>query len=81
MHTSTDPSNTPNASAPRFSIDENVAHVSHTTSFHQSAAMYAAQMVRFQYTKTAKNQFRRECLDHLKASLAPGASKNKASPA
>jgi hypothetical protein len=45
------------------------AFVSHGMSFHQSAAMYAANMIRFQYTKESKNRFRRECLDHLKASL------------
>ena len=43
--------------------------VSHALSFHQSAAMYAANMVRFQYAKESKAKFRRECLDHLKASL------------
>lgn len=41
----------------------------HGMSFHQSAAMHAAQMVRYQYTKESKNRFRRECLEHLKASL------------
>lgn len=48
------------------------AFVSHQVSFHQSAAMYAANMVKFQYTKESKSKFRRECLDHLKASLASG---------
>jgi hypothetical protein len=43
--------------------------VNHALSFHQSAAMYAANMVRFQYTKESKAQCRRECLKHLKASL------------
>ena len=56
-----------NESAPRFLQSQNVAH---TRNYHLSAAMHAAQMVRFQYTQGAKNQFRRECLDHLKASLA-----------
>ncbi|RON17923.1 hypothetical protein BK660_21780 [Pseudomonas brassicacearum] len=42
---------------------------SHALSYHQSAAMYAANMVRFQYTKESKTKFRRECLEHLKASL------------
>ncbi|MBC3233986.1 hypothetical protein [Pseudomonas lurida] len=45
------------------------AFVSHAMSFHQSAAMHAANMIRFQYTKESKTKFRRECLDHLKASL------------
>lgn len=48
--------------------------VSHQKSFHQSAAMTAAQMIRFQYTRNAKNEFRRECLDHLRASLSGGAA-------
>ena len=39
---------------------------------HQSAAMSAALLVRFQYSRESKTQFSRECLDHLKASLAPG---------
>ncbi|WP_207285194.1 hypothetical protein [Pseudomonas sp. FW300-N2A2] len=43
---------------------------SHALSYHQSAAMYAANMIRFQYTKEAKAKCRRECLEHLKASLA-----------
>lgn len=52
-------SNTPiNASHPRIS--------------HQSAAMRAALLVRCQYSRESKVQFRRECLDHLKASLARG---------
>ena len=56
--------------APRFTRDENVAH---DKSFHQSAAMHAARMIGYQYTREAKNEFRRECIDHLKASLAGGA--------
>jgi hypothetical protein len=43
---------------------------SHAVSFHQHAAMYAARMIRFQYTKDSKTKFRRECLQHLKASLS-----------
>jgi len=39
---------------------------------HQSAAMRAALLVRFQYSRESKILFRRECLNHLKASLAPG---------
>ncbi|MHC8342485.1 hypothetical protein [Pseudomonas sp. RT6P73] len=38
---------------------------------HQSAAMNAALLVRSQYSRQSKSQCRRECLDHLKASLAP----------
>ena len=52
-------SNTPiNASQPRAN--------------RQSAAMRAALLVRFQYSRESKILFRRECLNHLKASLAPG---------
>jgi len=39
---------------------------------HQSAAMRAALLIRCQYSRESKTQFSRECLDHLKASLAPG---------
>ncbi|MGP5464954.1 hypothetical protein ACTXNP_01130 [Pseudomonas helleri] len=39
---------------------------------HQSAAMQAALLVRVQYSRESKVLFRRECLSHLKASLAPG---------
>lgn len=46
------------------------AFTSHAVSYHQSAAMYAANMIRFQYTKESKTKFRRECLEHLKASLS-----------
>lgn len=42
---------------------------SHALSFHQHAAMYAARMIRFQYANESKSKFRRECLEHLKASL------------
>lgn len=68
MHNSTDTGNA-HESATRFGDS---AFVSHAKSFHQSAAMSAAQMIRFQYTRESKNEFRRECLDHLKASLAHG---------
>jgi hypothetical protein len=37
---------------------------------HQSAAMHAALLVRFQYSRESKSRFRRDCLDHLKASLS-----------
>lgn len=39
---------------------------------HQSAAMHAALLVRYQYSRESKTQFRRECLNHLKASLSRG---------
>ncbi len=38
---------------------------------NQSAAMNAALMISGQYSRAYKSQFRRECLDYLKASLAP----------
>ncbi len=38
---------------------------------NQSAAMNASLMISGQYSRASKSQFRRECLDHLKASLAP----------
>ena len=41
-------------------------------SIHQSAAMQAALLVRFQYSRESKAQLRRECIEHLKASLSPG---------
>jgi hypothetical protein len=44
--------------------------VSHALSYHQHAAMFAARMIRFQYTKESKAKCRRECLEHLKASLS-----------
>ncbi|NNA01928.1 hypothetical protein [Pseudomonas lundensis] len=51
------------------------AHVSNkpqSRSNHQSAAMHAALLVRYQYSRESKTQFRRECLNHLKASLSRG---------
>jgi hypothetical protein len=71
MHSSTDTGNTPTNVATRFAESQ---FVSHQKSFHQSAAMNAAQMIRFQYTRNAKNEFRRECLEHLRASLSGGAA-------
>ena len=38
---------------------------------HQRAAMCAARLVRFQYSRESKTQFSREYQDPLKASLAP----------
>ena len=37
----------------------------------QIAAMNAALMISGQYSHASKSKFRRECLNHLKASLAP----------
>ena len=39
---------------------------------HQSAAMRAALLICCQYSSESKIQYRRECLDHLKASLMLG---------
>ena len=38
---------------------------------NQSAAMNAALMICGQYSLASKTKYRRECLNHLKASLAP----------
>ena len=45
--------------------------VSRHRSSIQSAAMNAALMISGQYSHASKSKFRRECLDYLKASLAP----------
>lgn len=45
--------------------------VSRHLATNQSAAMKAALMIGGQYSHASKSQFRRECLDYLKASLAP----------
>jgi len=71
MHQSNETINTPEHVATRF--DES-HFVSHAKSFHQAAALHAARMIGFQYTRNAKNEFRRECLGHLKASLSGSAS-------
>ncbi len=70
MHNPSSPGNTHADPAPQNGTHDFVAHAK---SFHQSAAMYAAQMIRFQYTKESKKQFRRECVEHLKASLGRSA--------
>jgi len=67
MNTNVTPGNTP-IPATRFATDQNVSRHSEP---HQSAAMRAALLVRTQYSRAAKYQFSRLCLDHLKASLAP----------
>lgn len=41
-------------------------------SSHQYSAMQAALQVRRQYSRESKSKFRRECLQHLKASLSRG---------
>ena len=45
--------------------------VSRHLNTNQSAAMNAALMIGGQYSHASKSQFRRECLDYLRASLAP----------
>lgn len=46
--------------------------IAHLRAIHQFAAMQAALLVRFQYSRESKAQLRRECIEHLKASLSPG---------
>ncbi len=46
--------------------------VAHLRAMHQFAAMQAALLVRFQYSRESKILFHRECLNHLKESLAHG---------
>jgi hypothetical protein len=59
----------------RFSDVSKLSGESEKVSRHrptiQSAAMDAALLVGVQYSHESKSQFRRECLDYLKASLAP----------
>lgn len=45
--------------------------VSRHSDINQSAAMNAALMISGQYSQASKSQFRRACLNHLKASLTP----------
>ena len=47
------------------------ANVSQHRINDQSAAMQAALQVCRQYSRESKTQFRRECLDRLRASLVP----------
>jgi hypothetical protein len=61
--------NTPINVATRF---VNSGSVPSEKSFHQSAAIHAAQMIGCQYARKSKSEFRRKCLDHLKASLVGG---------
>ncbi|RCL28589.1 hypothetical protein C6A77_05710 [Pseudomonas sp. AFG_SD02_1510_Pfu_092] len=46
--------------------------VSHQKSYHKSAALYAARMIRLQYADASKAALRRECVEHLRASLYGG---------
>lgn len=57
MHSAIDASNT----AP--------VAIFHLKSFHKSAALNAARMIRLQYAPASKHAFRAECVEHLRASL------------
>jgi hypothetical protein len=46
--------------------------VSHQKAYHQSAALHAARMIPLQYASTSKAALRRECVEHLRASLCGG---------
>lgn len=46
--------------------------VSHPKAYHQSAALNAARMIRLQYAVSSKSALRRECVEHLRASLCGG---------
>ncbi len=46
--------------------------VSRQKAFHQSAALHAARMIRFQYAASSKSALRRECVERLRASLCGG---------
>lgn len=44
----------------------------HKKAYHQSAALNGARMIRLQYAVTSKAALRRECVEHLRASLCGG---------
>lgn len=67
MNTIAIPGNTPRVAT----LSDHSQNGSQPRNTHQSAAMHAALMVRCQYSRESKSKFRRECLDHLKASLTP----------
>lgn len=46
--------------------------VSHQKAYHQSAALHAALMIPLQHAATSKAALRRECVEHLRASLCGG---------
>jgi len=41
----------------------------HQKAYHQFAALHAARMIRLQYAASSKSALRRECVEHLRASL------------
>lgn len=60
-----------NSLADVATLSERVQSVSQNQITNQSAAMQAALQVCRQYSRESKSNFRQECLDHLRASLAP----------
>jgi hypothetical protein len=66
MHNQIPPGNTLHVAT----LIDHSQNVSRHLTTHQSAAMHAALLVRFQYSRESKSCFRRACLDHLKASLS-----------
>ena len=61
---------TVNSSEDVATLSGNPEKVSRHLTMNQSAAMDAALMISGQYSLASKSQFRRECLNHLKESLA-----------
>ncbi|WP_395606337.1 hypothetical protein [Pseudomonas sp. B22129] len=62
---------TVNSSGDVVTLSEESENVSRHHDVNQSAAMNAALLIGGQYSQASKSQFRQECLNHLKASLAP----------
>ena len=60
-----------NSSGDVETLSDSSEKVSRHLTTNQSAAMNAALMISGQYSHASKSKFRRECLNHLKASLAP----------
>ena len=60
-----------NSSRDVATLSDNSENVSRHLTTNQSAAMDAALMISGQYSHASKSKSRRECLSHLKASLAP----------
>lgn len=65
--------NTPavNSSGDVATLSSESEKVSRHAVSDQSAAMNTALMIGGQYSLASKTKYRRECLNHLKASLAP----------
>lgn len=60
-----------NSSGDVATLSDEPKKVSRHLSENQTAAMNAALMIGGQYSHASKSKLRRECLNHLKASLAP----------